>query len=216
MSSFDIACIAGGPFMTNAYLVADAATRRCAVVDPGYRADEQWGQVVRDNGLELESILLTHGHIDHCTGVAALLRAYPGTPVLIHEKDAPMTTIGNVAAARMFGLPYEPFEATGFLEEGKPARVGETEFAVIHAPGHSPGSVLFHNGDTLISGDLIIMGSIGRTDLPGGDYPTLMRSIREKIFAFPDETKLYPGHGSASTVGRERRDNPYANGTYGP
>lgn len=207
-SNFDLDCIPGGPFGTNAYIVADPATRNCAIVDPGYDAGEIWGQVIRDNDLNLEKILLTHGHIDHTAGVADLLRAFPGTPVLMHKDDEYMLQRGNSTAAKMFGLPdFEPFEVTEYLEEGKPVSVGEIPFEVIHLPGHSPGSVAFLNGERMLSGDLIIQGSIGRTDLPGGDMKTLIHSIVHKMLPLGDNVILYSGHGETSTIGIERMQN---------
>jgi glyoxylase-like metal-dependent hydrolase (beta-lactamase superfamily II) len=202
--------VEGGPFLTNAYLLTDAATRRCAVVDPGYGADRLWGGVIAERGLTLESILLTHGHIDHVTGLADLARAFPGVPILIHPDDAPMLGSVNVAVAAGYGLPrYEPTAPTGELSEARVVRVGEVELNVLHLPGHSPGSVGFFGGRDLISGDVLFAGSIGRTDLPGGDWATLSRSIVDKVLPLGDEVRVHPGHGPKTTIGRERAANPF-------
>lgn len=210
MSGFDIQGISGGPFGTNAYIIIDEATRRCAVVDPGYDADKVWGKVIADKDLTLESIICTHGHIDHTCGVACLARAYPGVPVLIHKEDAAALTGGNDSSASFLNLPpFEPCEPTGFLEEGKPVSVGETSFEIYDVPGHCPGHVMLLNGKKLISGDVIFAGSIGRTDLPGGSYPTLAHSIVEKVMTLDDDVVIYPGHGPVTTVGQERRTNPF-------
>jgi len=210
MSGFGIEGISGGPFGTNAYLVVDNATKKCAIIDPGYDADKIWGEVLEQNGLELESIILTHGHIDHVTGVASLHKAFPEIPILIHIDDAPQLTDTNIAAASMLGLPtYEPVEPTGYIEEGQPISVGETNFEVFHVPGHSPGHVALFNDKKLISGDVIFAGSIGRTDLPGGDYHVLANSIVDKLIPLGDDVVVYPGHGPVTTIGQECMTNPF-------
>lgn len=210
MPNMQIECICGGPFETNAYLVADTQTRRCAIVDPGYGADHDWGIVMRENGLELESILLTHGHIDHTTGVACLARAHPGIPIYIHPDDASMLTADNVRVAQMLGLPpFETAEPTHLLADGVPVRVGGLEFQVIHVPGHTPGHVAFLRGDTLISGDVLFLGSIGRTDLPGGNFKTLAHSIVKRLLPLGDKVQVLPGHGPVTTIGHERESNPF-------
>jgi hydroxyacylglutathione hydrolase len=209
MSGFQVEGITGGPFQTNAYLIVDEATRRCAIVDPGWGADRVFPPLLDQNHLELESIICTHGHIDHVSGVAALQRVYPDVPVLIHENDEAMLGQGNVAAGNFLGLPYEPAKPTGYLEEGKPVSVGGTTFNVIFVPGHCPGHVALFTDKTLISGDVIFADSIGRTDLPGGNYRELASSIVDKILPLGDEVTIYPGHGPTTTIGRERRSNPF-------
>lgn len=210
MADIDIACITGGPFETNAFLIADLATARCAVVDPGYDAGEEWGEVLRENGLTLESILLTHGHIDHTSGVGSMLRAFPGTPVFLHPLDEPMLSKTNVMAARMLGLPeFETASATDHLADGDIVRVGGIEFRVIHMPGHTPGQVAFLHGDTMFSGDVLFRGSIGRTDLPGGDPKVMTRTLRDRILTLPDTVRVLSGHGPETTIGRERATNPF-------
>lgn len=211
MSDFEIGSMSGGPFETNAYIIIDNTTKQCAIVDPGYDADKAWGTYIEERGLTLQSILLTHGHIDHVVGVEALHRAYPDAEILIHEDDVPQLASNlNVAVAKNYGLPeYVPVEPTGFLKEGETVKVGETEFEVLFTPGHSPGHVVLLNGNQLIGGDVIFQGSIGRTDLPGAHYATLANSIVEKIMVLPDDTTIYPGHGPATTVGSERQINPF-------
>lgn len=207
MSSFDIYGLTGGPFQTNAYLVIDKATHKAALVDPGWDADEHWPPVIDEHGAKLESIILTHGHIDHVSGVAAILRAYPGLPVYIHRDDEMMLSFSK--AGEMFGLPFETSEATDYFEEGKTFSVGETTFDVFHTPGHSPGHIVLLCGNHLIAGDVIFQGSIGRTDLPGGSYEILADSILTKVMTLDDDVVIYPGHGPVTSVGRERSSNPF-------
>jgi len=210
MNEFDIEGLAGGPFGTNAYLVTDGATRKCAIVDPGYEADRVWLPILEARGLTLEKILCTHGHIDHVTGVAPLLRVRPGTPVLIHAEDEFLLAGGNAQSAAFLGLPpYEPARPTDYLVEGAPVGVGRTEFQVFHVPGHCPGHVALYHHPHLISGDVIFAGSIGRTDLPGGNYPLLAASIVEKLLSLGNDVIVYPGHGPMTTLGEERRSNPF-------
>ena len=210
MSGFEIEGIGGGPFGTNAYLITDVATRRCAVIDPGYDADKVWAPVIEEKGLTLESIILTHGHIDHVCGVAALARAFPDIPILIHEEDADKLTGDNALSTSMLGLPpYEPARPTGYLQEGTPVMVGETSFEVFHVPGHCAGHVVLFADKKLIGGDVIFAGSIGRTDLPGGSYHVLANSIVEKILPLGDDVTIYPGHGPVTTIGQERLTNPF-------
>ncbi len=210
LNGFKIECVTGGPFATNAYLIGDEATRKCAVVDPGYYADEEWGQIICNENWTLDKIICTHGHIDHTCGVASLARAFPDVPVFIHRNDAPLLEGGNGQVAQFLGLPdFEPFKPTDFLEEGTPVSIGKSQFDVLFVPGHCPGHVALLNGRTLFGGDVVFLGSIGRTDLPGGDYQLLADSIAQKIMTLPDETVIYPGHGPITTVGAERLTNPY-------
>lgn len=209
MSGFEVEPITGGPFQTNAYLVVDRATNKCAIVDPGWGAERIFPAIIEQNHLELESIICTHGHIDHVSGVAALRKVYPEIPVLIHERDEELLGQGNVASGRFLGLPYDPAEATGHLEEGKPIKVGESTFDVFFVPGHCPGHVALFADKKLISGDVIFAGSIGRTDLPGGNYRELADSIVEKLLPLGDDVVVYPGHGPTTTLGEEKRTNPF-------
>jgi glyoxylase-like metal-dependent hydrolase (beta-lactamase superfamily II) len=210
MSDFDIDCITGGPFQTNAYLITDRATRHCAVVDPGYDADKVWGAAIKERGLTLEKIICTHGHIDHTCGVAALSRAFPQVPIYIHEIDAAALAGGNAASAQFLGLPpYEGVEPTHFLKEGEPISVGETSFEVLFVPGHCPGHIVLFKDQTLIGGDVVFAGSIGRTDLPGGNYAELADSILTKVMPLGDDVVVYSGHGPPTTIGREKLTNPF-------
>ncbi len=211
MNSFTIQGICGGPFATNAYLITDTGTRRCALVDPGWGADQEWAPILEKEGLTLESILLTHGHIDHTSGVACMHKAFPEVPILIHKADEiQLSGDLNVMVARNYGFPsFEPVDATGYLEEGTPVSVGDSTFDVMFVPGHSPGHVAFLADKHLIGGDVLFAGSIGRTDLPGGSFATLADSIVEKFMTLDDDVIVYPGHGPVTTIGEERRSNPF-------
>lgn len=202
-------------FSENTYLLHDA-TGACAIVDPGcydYREKQALQQFITDKKLRVELLLNTHCHIDHVFGNKFVLDTWPGTPYLIHEADLPTLRMVPASAAR-FGLSLS-FEAspepTGFLTPGQPLRFGETELEVRFAPGHAPGHVVFYHAPTqvLLGGDVLFRGSIGRTDLPGGDFDTLIRSIREQLFTLPDDVTVYSGHGPATTIGLEKATNPF-------
>ena len=201
-------------FGENTYLLIDEATRATALVDPGMyeRAEqEQLRRYVEDNQLAVQYILLTHAHIDHVLGNAFALRTYPGTPLLLHAADWP--TLRAVASyAGPYGFAqYEPTEATGELVPGQVIELGESRLEVRFAPGHAPGHVVLYDeaGGQVIGGDVLFKGSIGRTDLPGGNHQQLIQSIDRELLTLPDTTVVYPGHGPATTVGAERRSNPF-------
>ncbi|NIR46007.1 MAG: MBL fold metallo-hydrolase [Gemmatimonadetes bacterium] len=202
-----------GPLQANAYLAICETTQKCAVVDPGGEAERLLAAAAQE-GAVVESILLTHAHLDHVGGVAEAKRR-TGAPVFLHPADLPLYRAAP-EQARSFGLQIEePPEPDGPLEEGQELKIGETRLEVRHTPGHSPGHVcLVGNGFALV-GDCMFAGSIGRTDLPGGDLATLMDSIREKLLTLTDETVLYSGHGPETTVGRERASNPFLKGAFG-
>lgn len=199
-------------FSENTYLLHDT-TGQCVVIDPGcYERTEQEAlrQFIAEQGLQVVLLLNTHCHIDHVLGNQFVLDAYQ-VPFLIHEAD--LATLRAVPAyAPSYGFPhYTPAEPTGFLTPEQPIRFGETELEVRFAPGHAPGHIIFYHAptSTVIGGDVLFQGSIGRTDLPGGDYATLIDSIKRELLTLPDNTTVYPGHGPATTVGQERRSNPF-------
>lgn len=198
------------PFEQNCSILWCDKTRKAAVVDPGGDL-ERIVAAAKECGVTIEKILITHGHIDHAGGTARLAREL-GVPVEgPHEGDR-FWIEGMPEQSKMFGFPgVETFEPDRWLQDGDSVTVGEEVFQVIHAPGHTPGHVVFfHPGARLaIVGDVLFAGSIGRTDFPRGDHATLIHSIREKLFPLGDDVSFLPGHGPVSTFGRERRSNPY-------
>jgi glyoxylase-like metal-dependent hydrolase (beta-lactamase superfamily II) len=203
--------IPNGQFAENCYLVIDEASRRCAVIDPGEDA-ELIVRRVREAGVEPEAIWITHAHIDHVLGVPRLREA-TGAPVYLHPADRPLYDAIPEQAA-WFGLRADPLPAPDrAFAAGDRLRLGEAlEFVVRHAPGHSPGHVLLVGHGAMFGGDVLFQGSIGRTDLPGGSFETLMESIERECMSLPDSTVVYPGHGPETTIGQERRTNPFLTG----
>ena len=198
-----------GPFSENSYFLVEPRSREAVAIDPGDEP-ERLLAVVRENGLKVLYILNTHGHLDH-VGAVARLKEETGAPFYIHRNDLPFVE-ALAEQAQMFGLVPPPIPSVdGYLEEGQIITFGNpgVPVEVIETPGHSPGSVTFHVGGFLVAGDVLFQDSIGRTDIPGGDTATLLRSIHEKLLVFPDNTAVYPGHGPATTIGRERRMNPF-------
>lgn len=198
-----------GPLAVGCYLVEHVASRKAAVIDPGGDGEsilEQAGQL----GVEVDGILLTHGHFDH-VGAVAHLKKKTGAPVYLHEADVERMRHAK-RQGLMFGLliPDQP-PPDVLVGDGDRVKAAGLEFVVAHTPGHTPGCVsyLLEPEKMVFVGDLIFSGSIGRTDLPGGDYDALIRAVREKIFVLPDDTVLFPGHGPATTVGEEKRTNPF-------
>jgi hydroxyacylglutathione hydrolase len=204
---------AAPPFFKNGFVIGCEETREGIVIDPGDEVAELLA-AVKQHGLTIRFILLTHAHLDHITGVGAAKKAL-GVPVGLHREDNFLYD-GVVQQGQMFGLRVEPQPKVDFFYDGAgPWRFGNYGAWVHHTPGHCPGGVCLAIGRdgaderTLIVGDTLFAGSIGRTDLPGGDHPLLLQSIRTVLFAFPDETVVHPGHGEPTTIGRERRTNPF-------
>jgi glyoxylase-like metal-dependent hydrolase (beta-lactamase superfamily II) len=201
-----------GPLAVNCYLVEHVVTRKAAVIDPGDDGGSILAEIGR-LGLDVDKILLTHGHFDH-VGAVRLLHEQSGAKVHIHPDD-----VERMSTARrqglMFGLRVtDPAPPDVLVDEGDTVPFEDREFLVAHTPGHTPGCVSYIMGREKMAfvGDLIFAGSIGRTDLPGGDNDLLIRAVREKIFVLPDDTVLFPGHGPATTVGEEKRSNPFFTG----
>ena len=202
------------PFQETTYLIWDTDTREAAIVDPGMstpQEEKRLDTAIMDKNLSIKAILLTHAHDDHTFGVEYAKSQYHA-PVLLHKAD---DFLGKQRAeqAKRFHLPIElgPLVADRFIDEGEVLSLGDNKIFALHAPGHSPGSLLFYipAAKSLISGDVLFQGSIGRTDLPGGSYRQLIASINGKITTLPPSTIVYPGHGPSTTVGEEMRYNPY-------
>lgn len=204
-------------FGINTYVVYDPATLDCAIIDPGMMNKEEENAIVdfiSRNKLKVTDVINTHLHLDHAVGDNFLKGKY-GVPVKASKLDLPLGERMQ-QQAYMFGInkDFKGAEITDFLNDGDVIKIGEGELKVIAVPGHSLGSVaLYDKADGfVIVGDALFQGSIGRTDLPGGDYATLIKSIKSRLLALPDDTVVYPGHGEPTTIGDERRLNPYLQG----
>jgi len=198
-----------GAFQENCYLLADVAAGVSVLVDPGAEAD-RLAAMVEQSGTTLEGIWLTHAHLDHIGGIAALTRRW-NVPVYLHPLDEPLYRMADRQAA-LYGLPWEqPPAADRTLGEGDRMRVGGLRFDVMHAPGHAPGHVVFHGHGVAFAGDCLFAGSIGRTDLPLSNPRHLAASL-DRIVGLPEDTIVYPGHGPATTIREELRSNPFLTG----
>jgi len=198
------------PFEQNATLLWCDATRRAAVVDPGGDLDRIEAAIARE-GLTLEKILVTHGHIDHAGGVADLAER-TGVPIEGPQEEDAFWIEQMPSQAQMFGFPRcRAFVPQRWLHQGDRVRVGEVELEVLHCPGHTPGHVVFFEPQSKLAvvGDVLFAGSIGRTDFPRGDYDTLIDSIRSRLWPLGEDVRFIPGHGPMSTFGEERRNNPF-------
>jgi glyoxylase-like metal-dependent hydrolase (beta-lactamase superfamily II) len=197
------------PYQQNCSLVWDDAGR-AALIDPGGEAERLLAEVAR-RGLTLQSLLLTHGHLDH-VGAAVELRDALGIPIIGPQRDEQYWLDILPRQAELFGFPpAAAFTPDRWLEDGDRVEVGAIRFDVLHCPGHTPGHVVFYQPETRLAfvGDVLFKGSIGRTDFPRGDHAALLAAIRGKLFPLGDDVRFVPGHGAMSTFGHERRDNPF-------
>jgi len=194
------------PFFENCFVVCDGG--EALAIDPG---DVTLRMLRLLADYTVRGIVNTHCHCDHCGGNAEL-KAKTGADLLIHPEDLPLLRSMEVQA-RMFGIGVTPSpDPDRFLNEGDEVAVGAARFKVLHAPGHSPGHIVLAGNGIALVGDVLFAGSIGRTDLPGGDYRQLLNSIHAKLLTLPDETVVYSGHGPETTIGTERRTNPFLAG----
>lgn len=201
-------------FGINTYVVYDPVMKKAAIIDPGMiNAEEEkaLSGFIERNGLEVTHIINTHLHIDHAIGAEFAKNRFPA-PLFAHKADE-MLGSHLQQQAQMFGMNEraESVSIDSFLEPGEKIRIGNGVLEVLHVPGHSPGSVALYDreGGFVVTGDALFAGSVGRTDLPGGDMRTLIESIRKHLLTLPDDTAVYPGHGPATTIGRERASNPF-------
>lgn len=200
-------------FQQNCSIVHCEKTNKAAVVDPGGDV-EQLLAYIEQEGVEVDKILITHAHIDHAGATSELVRALK-VPVIGPHREDEFLIQSLAAQGMMFGLPSaEPFVPDRWLEQGDVVEVGEERFEVRHCPGHTPGHVVFFNPARkfVLVGDVLFDGSIGRTDLPRGDHATLLNSLRTQILTLPDDTTFLPGHGPTSTIGAQRKTNPFLRG----
>ncbi len=201
-----------GPFALNVYIVGCPVTGEGVIIDAG--GDQPWVEERVDaRGLRVGAFLQTHGHIDHVAGLAAAKARWSSAPIALHPGDRTLYD-GVVAQGALFGVPITPPPPPErALGDGDVVEVGELRFEVLATPGHTPGHVVFYERThgVLFSGDLLFAGSIGRTDLPGGDYPTIVRSLA-RVCELPGETRVYSGHGPSTTIGEELASNPFLDG----
>jgi hydroxyacylglutathione hydrolase len=217
-----VAGFPAGPWGTNCYVVATGPGAECVVVDPGKDAASGVADVVREHRLKPVSVLVSHGHIDHMWCVAPVAGAYDAT-AYIHPRDRhllsdPVAGMSPETAGMLLGGGYrfaEP-DRVSELSDGQGLELAGLEIVVDHTPGHTEGSVTFRTpygeegvSALMFSGDLLFAGSIGRTDLPGGDHPTMLRSLRDKVLPLDDDIVVLPGHGEQTSIGQERATNPY-------
>ncbi|MBI5035303.1 MAG: MBL fold metallo-hydrolase [Chloroflexi bacterium] len=196
-----------GPLGVNCYIVGDDQTREVIIIDPGGNARDILDTLRRDQ-LKTIAIVNTHAHFDHVIALTEI-RAQTHAPFYLHADEVQILS-GAQLGASMFGFPMsQPAPAERLLKDGDQVSVGGMALDVLHTPGHTPGGICLLHDRHVFVGDTLFQGSIGRTDFPGGDYGTLMRSIRDRLLTLPDETIVHPGHGDATTIGEERQLNPF-------
>ncbi len=196
-----------GPLQSNCFLVMDEISRECFIADPGDEPDRIM-EFVRENGLTVKYLICTHAHFDH-VGALPDIERETRAKIVLHKADLPVYDSSEEHAA-MWGFDIDPLPApTMFVDDGDAISIGGLRFEILHTPGHSPGSISAYGEGILITGDTLFAGSVGRTDLPGGDTAKLKASFR-RLMSLPDAVRVLPGHGPETTIGRERRENFFA------
>lgn len=203
--------VALGPFETNCYIVRFPDSPDCWIVDAGFEPEELIDEV-RSEQLQPQALILTHAHCDHMAGVSEVRSAFPKLPIWMHAAEADWLNDPLLNLSMMIGIPVTAPRPDRLLADGDELTLAGRHWRVLHTPGHSPGgiSLYYAASGVLISGDPLLAGSIGRTDFPGSDHQQLLSSIRTKLYTLPDDTKVYSGHGPTTTIGREKRSNPFA------
>jgi hydroxyacylglutathione hydrolase len=209
--SLQVHTVVSEPFMENTYLLWQSGRDDAVVVDPGFEPGAVL-DALAERGLKPAVILNTHGHVDHIAGNAAIKRAYPEVPLLIGRGDAPLLTDALLNMSGLYGFEVLSPPADRLVAEGEVLEYAGIRLEVLDMPGHSPGHVVFvirGQPVLVIGGDVLFRGSVGRTDFPGGSFELLASGIRRKLWPLPDQTVVYPGHGPATTIGHEKRTNPF-------
>lgn len=194
-----------GMYSSNCYIIGDNG--ESIIIDAGVDAAELAG-VISESGLKIKYILLTHAHIDHICCIDDI-RKGTGAEVLVHEADARGLTDARYNASALFGLSRTFSEADRTLKDGDIIETGGLKFEIIHTPGHTPGGISIKTGNMIFTGDTLFRMSIGRTDLGNGDYDDIMDSLKNKLMTLPDDVVVYPGHGTYTTIGYEKENNPF-------
>jgi hydroxyacylglutathione hydrolase len=202
-----------GPLQVNCFILADEKTKEAVIIDPGDDAQHIL-EVVKDKGLLVKYLVSTHAHFDH-VGANQALKEATGAELLLHEADAPILAHAPRQSAAFGMKPVSSPSADRYVKQGDVITAGEVSLTVLHTPGHSPGGISLLEQGIVFTGDALFAGSIGRSDLPGGNLKTLLKSIKTNLMTLPDDTKVFPGHGPASTIGDERRENPFLNSESG-
>ena len=201
-----------GALGTNCFVVWCEETKEAIVIDPGFSTEDEGKKTVLHtigaNGLAVKYIINTHGHADHTSGNGVVKKA-TGAPILIHELDAPLLGESGKDWASMFGYVIASPPADKILRQGDMIHFGKCTLTVLHTPGHTLGGISLMGNDCVFAGDTLFQGSIGRTDFPGGNYKALIRSIKEKLIILPENFTVYTGHGQTTTIGIEKRNNPF-------
>ena len=201
-----------GALNTNCYVIQDEKSEEAVVIDPAFSTETEGKRTVlrliQTGNLSVRFIVNTHGHADHTCGNGVVKKA-TGALILIHELDAPLLGVSGQEWASLFGIRLASPPADKTLHDGDKIAIGETTLTVLHTPGHTPGGISLAAENSVFVGDTLFKGSIGRVDFPGGSYEQMIKSIKEKLATLPDNLMVYPGHGPATTIGEEKRNNPY-------